>query len=163
MDKAFDPSTIRQVLLRGIKAGHWTLDDLDQPSQGWTYAHQQSKRIHGFTHPPFINLIREPDTAEAVQPIAPRDFDVAAAARPNKGQRHVDVLPYRWPDDTPLSGQRDAGHLSSDQDARANGADHGQSPYLGTTGYNRPPGPTALRRTPLEPGQYLEEPPEPDL
>lgn len=163
MNKAFDLATVRLTLQRGLTTGRWTLDDLDQPSQGWSYAFEQAQRIHGFTHPPFRNLLRDDIPAEAVQPIDPRDFDVAAAARPNKGPANVDLLPQRWPDQPHVP---DLGHwrdLSGDQDAITNGADHGQTPHLGTPWQHRPSGAGTLRQPSLEPGEYLEDPSEPDF
>lgn len=158
MNKAFDLTTVRLTLQRGLNAGHWSLDDLDQPTQGWTYSHDQSKRIHGFTHPPHRNLLRDDIPAEAVQPINPRDFDVAAATRPNKGQPNLDLLPQRWPDEPLVPDLSDRGDLSHHQNPPAAGADHGQAPSLGSTGQHRPSGAGTLRQPSLEPGEYLEEP-----
>jgi hypothetical protein len=163
MNKAFDQATVRLTLQRGLTAGHWSLDDLDQPSQGWTYTQQQAQRIHGFTHPPHRNLLRDDIPAEAVQPINPRDFDVAAATRPNKGQPNLDLHPHRWPDQPLVPDLGDGDHLSRHQDTPAAGTDHGQTPYLGSSWQHHTPGAGALRQPSLEPGEYLDDPAESDF
>lgn len=163
MERPFDTAQVRRLLTHGITVGHWSLSDLDIPSHGWSYQHSESQRIHGFTHPPYRNLLREPLTSEAIQTVDPRDFDVAATIRTNAGPSNVDILPQRWPDQPSVPSLSDTGHLSSHQNSRTGGSDHGVPSPLGTTGQHRPPGPTALHRTSLEPGEYLEEPPEHDF
>ena len=159
MNPAFDLSTVRRLLTHGINAGHWTLSDLDQPPSGWAYCNTQAKRIHGFTPSPYRNLLRDDaPPSETVQLVNPRDFDVAATSRPNKGQPDLDVQPLRWPDDIPLPSQRHPGHLPGDQDARADGPDHGPEGHLGASGQYGPLSPRALCSPSLEPGDYLQDP-----
>jgi len=163
MKKLFDLASVRLILRRGIDAGYWTLEDLDKPSQDWSYQKQQAKRIPGHTHPPFRNLLRDDFPIEAVQTINPRDFDVAAATRPNKGLPNLDLLPERWPDQPHLSDLSDRRDFSSDQDPAAARSDHGQTPHLGITREHHPSSVGALRQPSLEPGEYLDDPGEPDF
>ena len=158
MKQAFDLASVRRTLQRGITAGHWSLDDLDQPSQGWMYQVIQSNRIHGFSHPSHCNLLRDQPPAEAVQPISPRDFDVAAATTPNEGQRNVDLLPQRWPPDPQVPDFGHGGDFSSHQDPSTNGPDHGQTPVMGSSWQHHTPSAGTLRQPSLEPGEYLEDP-----
>jgi len=143
MKPAFDLSAVQALLQRGINAGYWTLATLDSASPDYQrnlIEARQSKYFSPTYEPPtpYANPLRFPNTGEAVQPISPRDFDVAAATRPNEGQRHVDVLPRQWP---PVPGERHQPDLSRDQDPPADGGDHGQPPHLGTTGQHHPPSP----------------------
>lgn len=163
MQQPFDTAQVRRLLTHGIKVGHWSLSDLDTPSHGWTYQHSESLRIHGFTHPPYRNLLREPLTSETVQPIDPRDFDVASTTRPNAGPSDLDILPQRWPDQPSVPSLSHSSHLSDYQNSGTDRADHGIPSHLGTTGQHHSPSPSALHRIPLEPGEYLEEPPELDF
>ena len=163
MNPAFDQASVCRTLQHGINAGHWSLDDLDKPSQGWLYTQQQARRIHGITHPPHCNLLRDQPPAEAVQPISPRDFDVAAATRANEGPRKLDLLPQRWPDGPQVPDLGDRGDFSHYQDPSPALADHGQAPRLGSAGQYHPPSAGALRQPSLEPGDYLDEPTELDF
>lgn len=134
MQHAFDISAVQALLQRGINSGHWTLEQLDFPSPEYERNLIEARRSQYFgptyePPKPYANPLRSPNTGEAVQPISPRDFDVAAATRPNEGQRNVDVLPHQWPPVPRVSHEPD---LSRDQDAAADGGDHGQPPHLGT-------------------------------
>jgi len=143
MHKAFDLSSVQALLQRGINSGHWTLEQLDFPSPDYERNLIEARRskYFGATYEPptpYANPLRSPNTGEAVQPISPRDFDVAAATRPNKGQSDVDLLPRQWPPVPRVSHEPD---LSRDQDPNADGGDHGQPSHLGTTGQHDPQGP----------------------
>ena len=144
MKQAFDPNTVRVTLLHGIKAGHWTLNDLDQPSSGWSYCFAQSKRIPALLHSPFRNLARDPHTTESVQLVNPRDFDVAAATAVAARPLELDILPTQWP---PVPGIGNGGDLSDDEECHRPRADHGPQAHLGTTGQG----------SSLSPGEFLEE------
>jgi len=143
MHKAFDLSSVQALLQRGINSGHWTLEALDFPSPDYERNLIEARRSEyfGLTYEPptpYANPLRSPNTGEAVQPISPRDFDVAAATRPNKGQPDVDLLPHQWPPVPRVSHEPD---LSGNQDANPDGGDHGQPPHLGATGEHDPPSP----------------------
>ncbi|NBS71682.1 hypothetical protein EBT31_22635, partial [bacterium] len=90
MKPAFDLSSVQALLQRGINAGHWTLEHLDFPSPDYERQLLDARRSSYFSPTydpptPYANPLRAANTGEAVQPINPRDFDVAAATRPNKG------------------------------------------------------------------------------
>lgn len=140
MQHAFDLSAVQALLQRGINSGHWTLEQLDFPSPDYERNLIEARRSQYFgptyePPKPYANPLRSPNTGEAVQPISPRDFDVAAATRPNEGQHNVDVLPHQWP---PVPRVRHEPDLSRDQDTHADGDDHGQPSHLGTTGQHDP-------------------------
>ena len=140
MHKVFDLSAVQALLQRGVNAGYWDLEHLDTPSPDYERNLIEARRSEYFsttyeTPTPYANPLRSPNTGEAVQPISPRDFDVAAATRPNEGQRNVDLLPHQWPPVPRVSHEPD---LSRDQDTPADGGDHGQPPHLGTTGQHHP-------------------------
>ena len=158
MKRAFDSYSVRFTLQRGINAGHWTLADLDQPSRGWLATQEQTCHIPAFTHPPHRNLLRDQPPTEAVQPISPRDFDVAAIPRANEGSRNLDLLPQRWPPEPQVPDLSNRGDLSSYQDLGTNGSDHGQTLCLGSSWQHHPPSAGTLRQPSLEPGDYLDDP-----
>ena len=140
MKRFLDLSAVQAILQRGINAGYWTMEQLDIPPPDYEYQLLQARRSSyfgpNFDYPiPYFNPLRNPNTGEAVQPISPRDFDVAAATRPNKGQPDVDLLPHQWP---PVPRVRHEPDLGGHQDAAADGGDHGQSPHLGTTRQHDP-------------------------
>lgn len=135
MKPVFDLSELRATLQRGINAGYWTLDALDTPPPNYhrelTEARQSKYFSPTYSPPsPYRNLLRDHSAPEAVQPVSPRDFDVAATTRANEGQRHVDLFPQQWPSVPCVSDQPD---LSRHQDARADGSDHGHQGHLGAT------------------------------
>ena len=141
MHKAFDLSSVQALLQRGINSGHWTLEQLDYPSPDYERNLIEARGSKYFSPTydpptPYANPLRSPNTGEAVQPISPRDFDVAAATRPNEGQRNVDLLPHQWPPVPRVSHEPD---LSRDQDTPANGGDHGHQGDLGSTRHHHPP------------------------
>ena len=160
MHQAFDSYSVRLTLQRGIHAGYWTLADLDQPSRGWLETKEQATHIPAFVHPPYLNLLRDQPPAEAVQPISPRDFDVAAIPTANKGSRNVDLLPQRWPPEPQVPDLGHGGDLSGYQDPGTDGPDHGQTPRLGSPWQHHAPSAGTLRQPSLEPGEYLEDPAE---
>ena len=142
MQQAFDLSAVQALLQRGINKGYWQLEQLDFPSPDYERNLIEARRSQYFgptyePPTPYANPLRSPNTGEAVQPISPRDFDVAAATRANKGQPDVDLLPHQWP---PVPRVRDEPDLGGHQDAAADGGDHGQPPHLGTTGQHDPQG-----------------------
>jgi len=79
MKKAFDPTSVRLTLRKGIEKGYWTLEDLDRPSMGWA-ENAKTFRVHHpkYPQPEYKNLLREEDPrqphAERVEPVNPRDF-----------------------------------------------------------------------------------------
>lgn len=83
------------------------------------------------------------------QPIPTTTHDnLAAAARPNEGQHHVDLQPLQWP---PVPSERDHLDLSGHQDPAADRGHHGQQTHLGTTGEPPAPDVGSLRPSALEP------------
>ena len=158
MKPAFDLSSVQALLQRGINAGHWTLEQLDFPSPDYERNLIEARRSRFFSPTyepptPYANPLRAANTGEAVQPISPRDFDVAAATRANKGSSHVDLPPLQWP---PVPGQRHQPDLSSDQDPRADGGDHGQPSHLGAKGQHDPQGPGGDGAPALQPQPTAE-------
>ena len=158
MKPAFDLSSVQALLQRGINAGHWTLEQLDFPSPDYERNLIEARRSRFFSPTyepptPYANPLRAANTGEAVQPINPRDFDVAAATRANKGPSHVDLPPLQWP---PVPRVRDEPDLSGDQDPRADGGDHGQPSHLGATGQHDPPGPGGDGASALQPQPTAE-------
>lgn len=80
MKKAFDPLEVRLLLRRGVEAGYWTVEQLDQPSVGWRM-NAKSFALHypKYQQPQYRNLLRdEPTAIERVQVSDPRDFPLAA-------------------------------------------------------------------------------------
>ncbi len=143
MQRPFDLSAVQALLQRGITAGHWTLEQIDYPSPNYEQQLIDARRSPYFTpnyEPPipYANPLRKPNTGQVVQPIDPRDFDLAAATRPHEGQRDVDVPPLQWP---PVPGQHHRPDLSRDQDPAADGGDHGDQTHLAATGRLGAPGP----------------------
>ena len=158
MKRAFDLASVCITLQRGINSGRWTLEDLDRPSHGWKYSDDQAKRISGLTTTPFKNILRDDLPTESVQPINPRDFDVAAATRPNKGSANLDLHPQRWPDQPQVPDLSDGSDRSYDQNAVAAGAHRGEPSHLGATGEHSSHGPGAMGQSPLEPRQPMGTP-----
>ena len=153
MKPAFDLSAVQALLQRGINAGHWSLEHLDYPSPDYERNLIEARRSEYFSPTyepptPYANPLRAANTAEAVQPINPRDFDLAATTRANKGQSNVDILPHQWP---PIPGQRHQLDLSGHQDGGPDGIDHGQPSHLGTTGQHDPPSPRGDGAPALQP------------
>ena len=153
MKMLMDLSSVQAILQHGVNRGLWTVEDLDTPPPEYhrQLADARQSRFYGpdFTpNPPYANPLRSPNNAEVVQPIDPRDFDVAAATRPNEGQPDMDLQPLQWP---PVPGERYGPDLSRHQDATADGGDHGQQAHLGTKG--EPPASNAgsLCQSALEP------------
>ena len=155
MKRAFDLSSVQAILQHGINRGLWTLEDLDRPSLDYQRNLREARQSPFFgaayePPTPYRNLLRQPNTGEAIQPISPRDFDVAAATRPNEGQPDVDLPPLQWP---PVPGERHEPDLSRHQDADADGGDHEHPPHLGAAGQHDPQspggdGPSALESEP---------------
>ena len=83
MKKAFDLTEVRLLLRRGIQAGHWTLEDLDQPSPGWQQ-NAKSFRLHHpkYPQPEYVNPLRDPEPEPVVQVSDPRDFTPTEGATP---------------------------------------------------------------------------------
>ena len=158
MNRAFDLSAVQALLQRGINAGHWSLEHLDYPSPDYERQLLDARRSEYFSPTyepptPYANPLRSPNTGVAVQPINPRDFDVAAATRANEGPRHVDLPPLQWPPVPCVSHQPD---LSGDQNTRTDGSDHGQPPHLGTTGQHDSPSPRGNGTPALQPQPTAE-------
>ena len=74
MDHIQDIAATRRLLRRGIEAGYWSLEDLDQPSPGWA---DNAKRFR-VNHPLYVqheyrNPLRD-NPEPVVQRSEPRDF-----------------------------------------------------------------------------------------
>jgi len=72
MERTFDPSSARSLLLRGINKGYWTREDLDKPPQGAELNFAEYRRFLALQKayvqaPVYRNLVRDndesPDTA----------------------------------------------------------------------------------------------------
>ena len=153
MQPLSDTAAVQAILQRGINAGYWTLDALDKPPPNYQREINEARKSEHFgpTYQPpvpYRNLLRSHAAPEAVQPISPRDFDVAAATRANEGQPNVDLLPQQWP---PVPGERHRPDQHGHQDARADGADHGDQTSLGAARQHLSPGPGDDGEPALEP------------
>ena len=153
MKKTFDTASVRALLQRGINAGYWTLEQLDNSPACYDKELREARKSEYFgptyvPPTPYRNLLRDHSAPEAVQPISPRDFDVAAAARPNEGQPNLDLLPQQWP---PVPCVSDLPDLGGHQDAAADRPDHGDQGHLGTTGEPPAPDPRSDGQSALEP------------
>ena len=79
MQKAFDPTSVRLTLRKGVEAGYWTVEDLDTPSMGWQ-ENAKIFRLHNpnAPQPQYKNLLRSEDPSQPpaprVEPVSPRDF-----------------------------------------------------------------------------------------
>ncbi len=80
MDRAFDLDGVRQTLRHGVEKGYWTLEDLDQPSNGFARCTKVDRAafMGGYEGVQHRNLLR-PDPAnphpEAVEASpSPRDL-----------------------------------------------------------------------------------------
>lgn len=157
MQKAIDLTAVQAVLQHGLNRGLWTVDDLDSPSPDYLrqLADARQSKFFGsdFTPDPlYVNPLRSRNNAEVVQPINPRDFDVAAATRPNEGQQHVDLQPLQWP---PVPGERYGSDLVGDQKLETDRGDHGEQAHLGATREPHPPDPGSVCPPSLEPESAL--------
>ena len=148
-----DLATLRATLQRGINAGYWSLNTLDTPSSSYDRELREARKSEYFgptfnPPTPYRNLLRDHSAPEAVQPVNPRDFDMAATTRPNEGQSNVDLLPHQWPPVPHIDNNAD---LSGDQNAAADGTDHGHQGHLGATGRHRSSDPASDGQSTLEP------------
>ena len=98
MKRAIDPSMLR-VLREGIEKGHWTLEDLDRPSDGFRTATRVDREWFrgGYEGVQHRNLLRDeakphPETVQA-QP-DPRDFVPAAVPPTQQMQPDPDPCPF---------------------------------------------------------------------
>lgn len=88
MKKAFDVTEVRLLLRRGVAAGHWTVEQLDEPSPGWRM-NAKAFALHypKYQQTQYRNLLRDESTpTERVEVVSPRDFPVAATT-PDPVQR----------------------------------------------------------------------------
>lgn len=125
MNRAFDLTEVRLLLRKGVDAGFWTVDDLDQPSghftenlspkvAEWVNGPRRALTYRGVT---YINPLRDVPSEPAVEITSPRDF---APAHPSPG-----ILPGHPP--LPLSGQLDQSldhHRGQRQDPSPDETDH---------------------------------------
>lgn len=129
MKPAFELAEVRRLLRRGVDAGHWTLQDLDNPSPGWLITMEDAKRIPGFTPPTYRNLLRdEPTPTERVEIVSPRDFPVAETIADPVQRGGAPVLPRT--DGYMAEPFSDAG-LQGPEGSVGNEADYGDETYLG--------------------------------
>jgi len=79
MKQAFDPTSVRLTLRKGLEKGYWTIEDLDTPSMGWQ-ENAKIFRLHNLNapQPQYKNLLRDDDPSQPppprVEPVSPRDF-----------------------------------------------------------------------------------------
>jgi len=79
MKQAFDPTSVRLTLRKGLEKGYWTMEDLDTPSMGWQ-ENAKIFRLHNpnAPQPQYKNLLRDDEpsqkTEARVEPVNPRDF-----------------------------------------------------------------------------------------
>ena len=68
--------SIINILRKGVEAGHWTVDQLDTPSAGWTANTRVDRRTFpgGYTGKQHRNLLRQAQPSERVEVISPRDL-----------------------------------------------------------------------------------------
>jgi len=68
--------SIINILRKGVEAGHWTVDQLDTPSAGWTANTRVDRRTFpgGYLGKQHRNLLREAQPSERVEVISPRDL-----------------------------------------------------------------------------------------
>lgn len=129
MKQAFDLIEVRRLLRRGIDAKHWTLQDLDVPSQGWVITMEDAKRIPGFIPPTYRNLLRdEPTPTERVEIVSPRDFAVVEAPANPVQRGSAPVLPRT--DGGMVEPFRDAG-VQGDKGSLGDEANYGDEAHLG--------------------------------
>ena len=77
MQPAFDLSNIRLTLKKAVECGHFTVEHLDTPSEGFIRNTRCDRRTFpcGYEGVQHRNLLREPGTApEAVQVTSERDL-----------------------------------------------------------------------------------------
>jgi len=131
MKPAFDLTAVRLLLRRGIAAGHWRLEDLDQPSPGWIITMEDARRIPGFVPPTYRNLLRdEPTTTERVEVVSPRDFPVATAAA-DPVQRGSASLPMAANGSVAESFSNPG--VQREEGRMGNAEDYGDQAHLGAT------------------------------
>ena len=83
MKQAFDPTSVRLTLRKGIEKGYWTLEDLDTPSMGWKENAERFRRHHPkYEQPIYRNLLRDQEAAATVSLSDPRDFTPAPGHTP---------------------------------------------------------------------------------
>ena len=130
MKKAFDVTEVRLLLRRGVAAGHWTVEQLDEPSPGWrmnakTFALHYPK----YQQPQYRNLLRdEPTPTERVEVVSPRDFAVAAAPADPVQRGSTSVL--LGADGAVAESLSDAG-VQGHEGCVGDEADHGDQAHLG--------------------------------
>ena len=91
MDPIYNLTEVRRILRRGIEAGHWTMEQLDQPSKGYKALCEEMKRhkvveLRSFPVPPYRNPLRDetPESTERVEVVSPRDFGPAPNPKPSE-------------------------------------------------------------------------------
>ena len=83
MNQAFDPTSVRLTLRKGIEKGYWTLEDLDTPSMGWKENAERFQRNYPkYQQPLYRNLLRDTEAAATVSLSDPRDFTPAPGHTP---------------------------------------------------------------------------------
>ena len=131
MKPAFELAEVRRLLRRGVDAGHWKIEDLDNPSLGWLITMEDAKRIAGFTPPVYRNLLRdEPTPTERVEIVSPRDFAVVEATADPVQRGSAQVLPRA--NGNVAESFSDAG-VQGHEGCVGDEADHGDEAHLGAT------------------------------
>ena len=77
MKPAFDQTSIRMTLRKAVAAGHFTVEMLDTPSNGFVNNTNCDRRTFpgGYEGVPFRNLLRDNDSGEVrVEVINPKDL-----------------------------------------------------------------------------------------
>lgn len=95
MDRVWDTTAVVKLLRQGVEKGHWTVEDLDHPSDGWAWNERHFRLHHPkYAQRPWRNLLRQP--SETVEPISPRDL---AVPMPPRATEPMQELPHQWPPD----------------------------------------------------------------
>lgn len=155
--KIFDKGSVELILRHGIEKGYWTVEQLDFPTASYERMISEARRSPFFGkdfYPPvpYVNPFRKTPTVEVVA-AEPEHDDLASAASASERQCNVDlsVDGRSTAGHSPVPGKHHRHDLGRDQNAPADGGDHGQPSHLGAT--REPPAPDlgSLRPPTLEP------------
>lgn len=76
MNRLQDLTATRLLLRRGLDAGHWTIEDLDTPSEGWAENAKRFRLHHpNYQQHEYRNPLRDddqqPQAVQTAQPVQP--------------------------------------------------------------------------------------------
>ena len=131
MKPAFDITSVLITLRKGVEAGYWTVEQLDQPSMGWRM-NAKSFALHypKYQQPQYRNLLRdEPTPSERVEIVSPRDF---AVAEPVTDQIRRGGAPVLLGADRPVAESFSDQGVQRHEGPVGDEADHGDEAHLGT-------------------------------